>query len=102
MFERMCHWHDAHYLIGCATKEGKDTNSKDGIPFGHAFTVLNCVNDVAGTEFDMIKVRNPWGQGEFQSGMWDDDGAGWDQYPEVKAALNPVQADDGVFWVSKE
>jgi hypothetical protein len=27
--------------------------------------------------------------------------AGWDAHPEVKAALNPVAADDGVFWLEK-
>jgi hypothetical protein len=34
--------------------------------------------------------------------MWDDDGPGWDAHPEVKAALNPVAADDGIFYMSKE
>jgi hypothetical protein len=102
LFEKMCAWDDQNFIMGAGTKSGSDTAATDGIVDGHAYTVLTCVNDVAGTEFDLIKVRNPWGKGEFQSGMWDDDGAGWDQYPEVKAALNPVQADDGVFWVSKE
>ena len=27
---------------------------------------------------------------------------GWVEYPDVKAALNPVAIDDGIFWVSKE
>ncbi len=34
--------------------------------------------------------------------MFDDDGPGWDQYPQIKKALNPVVADDGIFWVTKE
>ena len=68
---------------------------------GHAYTVLDCVDNVAGTEFDLIKVRNPWGKGEFKSGRWDDDGPGWDEHPEVKAELNPVAIDDGIFWVDK-
>merc|ERR1712166_1467932 len=29
--------------------------------------VLQCENDVGGTEFDLIQVRNPWGSGEFTS-----------------------------------
>ena len=28
-------------------------------------------------------------------------GTGWAQYPEVKAELNPVHRDDGIFWVEK-
>ena len=43
----------------------------------------------------MLQVRNPWGSGEMKSGKWDDDGPGWDQHPDVKAALNPVELDDG-------
>jgi hypothetical protein len=31
--------------------------------------------------------------------MWDDDGPGWDRYPQVKAALNPVAADDGACYL---
>ena len=65
--------------------------------------MLTCVSKVAGTEFDLAKVRNPWGSGEFESGLWDDDGPGWDEHPEVKEALKPdLGVDDGIFWVSKE
>ena len=70
---------------------------------GPSDTVLTCVSKVAGTEFDLAKVRNPWGSGEFESGLWDDDGPGWEEHPEVKEALKPdLGVDDGVFWVSKE
>ena len=48
-----------------------------------------------------IKVRNPWGRGEIERGKWDDDGPGWDEHPQVKAAIRPVAADDGIFWLSK-
>ena len=30
---------------------------------GHAYTVITCLNDVGGTEHDLVKVRNPWGKG---------------------------------------
>ena len=102
LFERMCAWDDNNFIMAAGTKAGSDSNDTDGVVDGHAYTILDCVNDVAGTEFDLIKVRNPWGKGEFQSGKWDDDGPGWDQYPQVKAALNPVVCDDGIFWVDKE
>ena len=35
------------------------------------------------------------------AGMWDDNGPGWDQYPQIKEALGFEAADDGIFWVSK-
>ena len=47
-------------------------------------------------------MRNPWGSGEIDDGDFDDDGPGWDEYPQIKAELNPVFADDGIFWVTKE
>jgi hypothetical protein len=36
----------------------------DGIVDGHAYSVLTYRDSVAGTEIDLIKVRNPWGRGE--------------------------------------
>jgi len=59
------------------------------------------VNDAAGTGFDLLKMRNPHGQKEIEKGTWADDGPGWERYPQVKAELNPVVADNGIFWVSK-
>ena len=103
LFERLCAWDASNYIIGVGTKAGSDTEATDGIVDGHAYTVLTCVSKVAGTEFDLAKVRNPWGSGEFESGLWDDDGPGWDEHPEVKEALKPdLGVDDGIFWVSKE
>jgi len=99
MFERMCAWDDSNYIMGCGTKPGSDSHGTDGIVDGHAYSILECINNAGGTDFDMIKLRNPWGQGEFQTGKWDDDGPGWLQYPQVREACKPVAADDGVFWM---
>ena len=49
----------------------------DGIVDGHAYSVLTYRDNVAGTEIDLIKVRNPWGRGKFPHGEFDDDGPGW-------------------------
>ena len=101
LFDRMCAWDEQNYIIGCGTKAGSDTEATDGIVDGHAYTVLTCVRNVAGTSFSLAKVRNPWGKGEFESGQWDDDGPGWSDHPEVKDALQPaLGVDDGTFWVS--
>jgi len=102
LFTRMCAWDDENYVVGAGTRSGSDKENTDGIVDGHAYSVIACHNDVAGTEFDLIKMRNPHGRGEFQTGMWDDDGPGWDEYPEVREALQPQAADDGIFYVSKE
>lgn len=101
LFNRMCAWDDNNYIMGCGTKSGSDKNSTEGIVDGHAYTIIDCIDNAGGTDFDMIQVRNPWGKGEFTTGMWDDDGPGWTQYPAVKAACKPVAADDGLFWLDK-
>lgn len=97
LFERLCAWEDANYIIGASA-----TGSSDGIESGHAYSLLTVVNDAADTDIDLIKMRNPYGKGELTSGIWDDDGLGWQHYPQIKELLNPVNADDGVFWVSKD
>jgi Calpain family cysteine protease len=102
LFQRMCAWDDVNYIVGASTEGVSDKNSTDGLVDNHAYSVLESINDVAGTEIDMIKVRNPWGRGEIENGMFDDDGPGWDRYPQIKKALNPVVADDGIFWVTKQ
>jgi hypothetical protein len=100
-FERMCAWDDNSYLMGCGSKAGSDKQNTDGIIDGHAYTILQCIDNAGGTEFDMIKLRNPWGKGEFE-GKWADEGSGWTDNPEVKESCQPVKADDGVFWVDRD
>ena len=52
----MCAWDDQNYVMAAGTKPGSDTNTTDGIVDGHAYTVITCLNDVAGTTHDLIKV----------------------------------------------
>ena len=102
LFAKMAAWDEAHFIVGCSTEGNDDSTKTDGIVDGHAYTVLRSVVNVAGSGHDLVQVRNPWGSGEFETGMWDDDGPGWDEFPDVKAELKPVARDDGVFWMSKE
>ena len=101
LFEKMCAWEDANFIMAAGTKSGSDSNDTDGIVDGHAYSVLEVINDVCGTDVDLLRLRNPHGKGEIKNGEWDDDGPGWDKYPQIKEKLRPVVADDGIFWVSK-
>jgi hypothetical protein len=102
LFMKLCAWDNVDYIIGAGTSGTSDKHSTGGVVDNHAYSVITCVNDVAGTDIDLIKVRNPWGKGEIEDGYFDDDGPGWDKYPQIKKALNPVVADDGMFWVTKQ
>jgi len=104
LFLKMVDWDDNNYIMGAGTRAGSDANTTDGIVDGHAYTVLSCVRNAGGNygdDFDLIRVRNPWGKTEFQSGLWSDNGRGWSYYPAVKNALNPLQREDGIFWLTK-
>jgi len=98
-FERMCHWDDADFILAAGSAPGSDKDTVKGIVQGHAYTILQCANDVAGTDKDLIQVRNPWGHGEYTAGKWIDDGSGWNEYPQIKSALKPTVEDNGVFWM---
>ena len=100
LFERMCHWDDHNFIMGAGSKAGSDKRRTKGIVDGHAYSVIECKSDVAGTGVDLIKMRNPHGQGEIEGGDWGDHGPGWKKYPQVEQAIRPVFADDGVFWLS--
>jgi len=103
-FGRMCEWDATNFMMAAGSSgSGSDSSTTDGIVDSHAYSVLTCVRHVAGTSFDLLKCRNPWGSGgELANNPWGDGGGAWDEYPEVRAELKPVAANDGLFWVSKE
>merc|ERR1712217_929234 len=102
----MCQWDDNHYLMCGGTHSGSDSETRDGIVDGHAYTILSCHAYKAsnGDEVDLIKVRNPWGRGEFTAGDWIDApmGRGWKKYPDIRAAIKPKSKDNGAFFVSRD
>jgi hypothetical protein len=102
LFLKMCAWDKVDFIVGAGTTGTSDKSKTDGLVDNHAYSVIESVDNVAGTGFGLIKVRNPWGKGEIEDGMFDDDGPGWDKYPQIKKVLNPVVADDGIFWVTKQ
>jgi len=102
LFAKMCAWDDSNYLMAAGTRAGSDQNSTHGVVDGHAYSILECVNDAAGTPIDLVQVRNPWGSGEIADGIWGDGGVGWKEYPQIAELLKPEAKEDGIFWLSKE
>ena len=49
----------------------------------------------------LIRIRNPWGQGEWTGKFADEDEA-WDDYKGLKEKLNYVFRDDGTWWMRYE
>eukprot|EP00928_Gymnodinium_smaydae_P064756 TRINITY_DN48022_c0_g1_i1.p1 TRINITY_DN48022_c0_g1~~TRINITY_DN48022_c0_g1_i1.p1 ORF type:complete len:490 (-),score=64.70 TRINITY_DN48022_c0_g1_i1:262-1731(-) len=79
-----------------------------GLHKGHAYSILDVkkVNTgllgvIGGKTYRMIKIRNPWGEGEW-TGDWSDDCNLWSQNPKVKSACKHENSDDGSFWMCWE
>eukprot|EP00746_Dinoflagellata_sp_MGD_P154532 gnl/MRDRNA2_/MRDRNA2_84870_c0_seq2.p1 gnl/MRDRNA2_/MRDRNA2_84870_c0~~gnl/MRDRNA2_/MRDRNA2_84870_c0_seq2.p1 ORF type:complete len:469 (+),score=86.21 gnl/MRDRNA2_/MRDRNA2_84870_c0_seq2:85-1491(+) len=86
----------------CSHSRVDDTHvNEGGIVQGHAFTLIQVQANPAGSDVNLVQIRNPWGKQEW-NGDWSDDSDKWDEYPEVKELLMPESADDGTFWMSVE
>lgn len=59
LFKKMFACDQLNYIVGAASKGG---GTDDGLVDNHAYTVIEAVQDAAGTGIDMLKVRNPWGK----------------------------------------
>ena len=94
VWERLLDYQSAGYLLGAGSPAGSDTDvSDEGIVQGHAYSCLRVVRE---GEHRLLKLRNPWGRGEWK-GAWSDSSPLWT--PRLKSRLGWSDADDGVFWM---
>jgi calpain-15 len=70
-----------------------------GLKRSHAYSILAVYASPKGQR--LVKIRNPWGCGEW-TGAWSDGHENWKRHPEVAKAVNHEARDDGVFWMSWE
>ncbi|XP_037365747.1 calpain-9-like [Talpa occidentalis] len=91
-------------LVGCSIVKST-AESKARTPFGlikgHCYTVtgIDQVN-FQGQKTELIRVRNPWGFGEW-NGPWSDRSSEWDSVdPAEKKRLCHAALDDGEFWMA--
>ena len=93
------------FLFSCSTGtfdrwQGSDLASSPGarenIVRMHAYSIMEA-REVKGLR--LLKVRNPWGEGEWK-GAWSDGSEQWT--PEWMELLDHRFGDDGQFWISYE
>jgi len=80
------------------------SSNRQGIAYGHAYSLITVASDVAGSGEDLLCLRNPWGTRKVKEwkGDWSDRSALWDEYPEVADELEHTIARDGLFWMRFE
>uniref|UniRef100_A0A8C0QE20 Calpain-9 n=1 Tax=Canis lupus familiaris TaxID=9615 RepID=A0A8C0QE20_CANLF len=92
-------------LVGCSIDTRNAAESEARTPFGlikgHAYSVtgIDQVN-FQGQKMELIRVRNPWGQVEW-NGSWSDSSSEWRSVgPAEQKRLCHTALDDGEFWMA--
>nr|XP_021504479.1 calpain-9 isoform X3 [Meriones unguiculatus] len=94
-------------LLGCSIDVLNASESEARTPFGlikgHAYTVTGLDQvTVQGQRIQLIRVRNPWGQVEW-NGRWSDSSPEWRSVNlEEQKRLGHTALDDGEFWMAFE
>ncbi|KAL8185921.1 UNVERIFIED_CONTAM: Calpain-9 [Gekko kuhli] len=94
-------------MVACSIETRSAAESEARTPYGlvkgHAYSVtgLNEVN-YQGHKVKLIRVRNPWGQVEW-NGAWSDNSPEWRSVsPSEQRRLHQTALDDGEFWMKFE
>eukprot|EP00746_Dinoflagellata_sp_MGD_P099461 gnl/MRDRNA2_/MRDRNA2_40449_c0_seq2.p1 gnl/MRDRNA2_/MRDRNA2_40449_c0~~gnl/MRDRNA2_/MRDRNA2_40449_c0_seq2.p1 ORF type:complete len:632 (-),score=116.03 gnl/MRDRNA2_/MRDRNA2_40449_c0_seq2:208-2103(-) len=96
-------WDSNNYLLAASTGVMGTGMATDGILHRHAYTILQVKVNVAGSGFDLIQMRNPWGSGDLHTGenlAWNDKSSLWNDYPEVAEECGFEAGNDGLFWIT--
>lgn len=105
LWDKLTKYHKLGYLLGCAQVAvggAIEGDTGQGILQNHAYGVLDlrAVKDKQGGTAQLLRVRNPWGQGEW-TGKWSDGSADWT--PDIQKQLGNYKfEDDGTFWIALE
>lgn len=88
-------------LITCSIIESE--KGKKGLQALHEYSVTGATQvPVDGRNERLIRLRNPWGSGEWK-GAWSDSSKKWASVSEDKRQeLGLVVKEDGEFWISEE
>lgn len=106
VMNKLGEFNDKNYLmavgsVATATREEQDAK---GIVHGHAYSLLDVKKGIAGDDgntYDLLQLRNPWGEKEW-NGAWSDDSDLWEANKNIAAECGWVKKDDGIFWISFE
>jgi len=101
LWKMLTKYHQLGYMVGCSkvvkNEDGtqEETMGNQGILHNHAYGILD-IRVALGIQ--LIRIRNPWGFGEW-TGRYADEDEAWDDSKGLKEALNYVFEDDGTWWM---
>lgn len=91
-------------LLGCAIRIS-NIQQRENITFknlvkGHAYSVTSAKQvNYQGQRVSLIRIRNPWGETEW-NGPWSDDSSEWNKVDPYEQERLRVNMEDGEFWMS--
>ena len=92
---------DAYQCIMTASiTEGTDKIEEVGLIANHTFSLVSALEkEINGEGVKLIKLRNPFGSGEW-NGDWSDGSYKWNEdNAKEKFGFNGKDVDDGIFWI---
>ena len=102
LWKMMKRFQASAFLMGCSNsqkdKDGiqEDGMGNQGILYNHAYSVID-VREV--DSLRLIRLRNPWGHGEW-TGAFSDDDEEWDKHKGLKDKLSYSFSYDGNWWMT--
>uniref|UniRef100_A0A3Q3X1P9 Uncharacterized protein n=1 Tax=Mola mola TaxID=94237 RepID=A0A3Q3X1P9_MOLML len=98
---------DRGSMMGCSINISSSAESEakttTGLVKGHAYSITGVIPTVtAGRTVQLIRIRNPWGQVEW-NGPWSDNSREWSYVDAAeKKRILQNSTDDGEFWMEFE
>ena len=86
---------DKEGTIMSSASKGNDEVEQRGLVQSHAYTLISAKKWVQRNLY-LLKLRNPWGEGEW-NGKWSDNSPYWTD--EYKKYFNFKKSNDGIFWI---
>uniref|UniRef100_A0A3B1JRR3 Calpain 9 n=1 Tax=Astyanax mexicanus TaxID=7994 RepID=A0A3B1JRR3_ASTMX len=98
---------DRGSMMGCSiditSSAESEAQTASGLVKGHAYSITGLTEvDYIGKKVKLIRVRNPWGQVEW-NGPWSDNSREWSGVDKAeKTRVLENSTDDGEFWMEFE
>ena len=86
---------DKEGTIMSSASKGNDIVEQRGLVKSHAYTLISAKKWVDRNLY-LLKLRNPWGEGEW-NGKWSDNSPYWTE--EYKKYFGFTKRNDGIFWI---